>query len=131
MLPRSNQNMNAKERGFLKGRLQSLGHALHGLRHLASGEHNFKIQLAISLGVTAAGWLVGLSRNEWMLQTLAIGLVLGAEAMNTALELLCNYVQPSRDQRIGLVKDIAAAGVTIAAIASAIVGLLIYIPKFL
>ena len=123
--------METKEHGFLKGRLISLGHALHGLRHLISNERNFVIQLAIALAVTITGWLVGLSRNEWILQTLAIGLVLGAEAMNTALELLSDYVQPSRDKRIGLIKDIAAAGVTLAAIASAVIGLLIYVPKFL
>lgn len=123
--------MDAKERGFLKGRLKSLGHAMHGLRHLVRSERNFAIQLVMAFIVTAAGWFVGLSRQEWILQTLAIGMVLGAEAMNTALELLSDYVQPSRDKRIGIVKDVAAAGVTIAALASAVIGLLIYVPKFL
>ena len=123
--------MDAKERGFLNGRLKSLGHAMHGLRHLVGSERNFAIQLGIAIVVTLAGWLVGLSRQEWILQTLAIGMVLGAEAMNTALELLSDYVQPSRDKRIGIVKDVAAAGVTIAALASAVIGLLIYVPKFL
>ena len=94
-------------------------------------ERNFAIQLGIAIVVTLAGWLVGLSRQEWILQTLAIGMVLGAEAMNTALELLSDYVQPSRDKRIGIVKDVAAAGVTIVALASGVIGLLIYVPKFL
>ena len=60
-------------------------------------------------------------------QTLA--LVLGIEGLNTALEKLCDYVQPEFDPKIGFIKDISAGAVMLVAIAAGIVGLIIYIPK--
>ena len=87
------------------------------------------VQLFVAALACLAGFLVGLTVTEWILQVLAIGLVLVAEGLNTAIEKLCDFVHPGRDDRIGRIKDISAGAVTFAALAAVFVGFLIYFPK--
>ncbi len=121
--------MNNKEEGFVRGRLKSLRYAFRGMLLLVRTEHSIMVQLGIGLLVTLVGFLVGLSSTEWMLQTLSIGLVLTAEGLNTAIEKLCDFVNPGPDPDIGRIKDISAGGVGFAAVFAIIVGLIIYAPK--
>jgi diacylglycerol kinase (ATP) len=66
-----------------------------------------------------------------MIQTLAFGLVLGIESLNTAVEKMADFIHPEFHDRIGFIKDIAAGAVMFAAIAAIVIGSLIYVPKFL
>lgn len=79
--------------------------------------------------MTIAGFIFQISTTEWILQLLAIGLVMTAEALNTAIEKLTDYIQPEYDKKIGFIKDIAAGAPAIAAIIAVIIGVLIYLPK--
>ncbi len=123
--------MNSSDNGFVKGRLKSLRFAFRGMLILIRSEHSVMVQLGMGILVSIIGFLVGLSATEWILQTLCIGLILAAEGMNTAVEKLCDFVNPEPDPKIGRVKDIAAGGVGFAAVMAIIVGLIIYIPKVL
>ena len=114
---------------FLKNRIKSVGFALRGVLVLIRTERSIKIQLFIALLITAAGFYYNISATEWILQTLAIALVLGIEGLNTALEKIADYIQPRYDQKIGFIKDVAAGAVMLVAIGAAIIGLIIYIPK--
>ena len=67
----------------------------------------------------------------WRWLVIAIALVWVTEAINTAVEELCDRVSPEFDPSIGRVKDIAAGGVLAASIASAVIGLLTLGPPFL
>jgi diacylglycerol kinase (ATP) len=78
-----------------------------------------------------AGFYFEIDRVEWILQILAFGLVLSIEGLNTTVEKLADFIHPEFHDRIGFIKDIAAGAVFFAAIAAIIVGLLIYVPKFL
>ena len=44
---------------------------------------------------------------------LATGLVLMAEMFNSAIEALCDFVEPQHNEKIRAVKDIAAAAVAV------------------
>jgi len=123
--------MNNQENGFVKGRVKSLKYAFKGLWLLLSTEHSIMVQTAIAILVTLLGWWLDISATEWILQILAIGLVLVAESLNTAIEKICDFIHPDYDERIGFIKDISAGAVTFAAIAAIIAGLIIYLPKFL
>jgi diacylglycerol kinase (ATP) len=79
--------------------------------------------------MTAAGFYYEISNIEWVLQILAIALVLGIEGMNTAIEKISDYIQPDFDIKIGFIKDISAGAVMLVSIASTIIGLIIYLPK--
>ena len=113
----------------LVNRLKSVGYAFKGALLLLKTEASIKIQFTIAIIVTVAGFYFNISTNEWVAQVLAIGLVMTAEGMNTAIEEIANFIHPERHDKIGLIKDIAAGAVFIASIFSSIVGLIIYLPK--
>ncbi|MCX2719741.1 diacylglycerol kinase family protein [Lentiprolixibacter aurantiacus] len=114
---------------FLKNRIKSVGFALRGAWVLIRTERSIKIQVCIALLVTAAGFYYEISTTEWILQTLAIALVLGVEGLNTAVEKIADYIQPRYDRKIGFIKDVAAGAVMLVALGAAIVGLIIYVPR--
>ena len=73
---------------FLKGRFRSLGFALKGMWFLLTTEDSIKVQISLAFLMIIAGFYFDLSAIEWMIQLLAIGLVLAAESLNTAVEKL-------------------------------------------
>ena len=120
-----------KDNSFFTGRLKSIGFALKGAYKLITTEHSIMVQFSIAILLVIAGFYFHISREEWMMQTLAFGLVLGIESLNTAVEKIADFIHPEFHERIGFIKDIAAGAVMFTAIASIVVGLLIYVPKFL
>lgn len=121
--------MKPEKNSFLVGRIKSVRYALRGLWLLSTTEHSIMSQLIISGIMCFVGFYFNLSSTEWMFQILAIGMVLTAEGLNTAIEKLCDYLQPNFDKKIGFIKDLSAGAVTFAAIAAMIIGAIIYFPK--
>jgi diacylglycerol kinase len=107
----------------LKYAFRGIGFALYG--------GNFQIQLVVAVLVIFAGWYFRISFNEWLTIVICIGGVLSAEAFNTAIEKLTDFIQPQEDEVIGQIKDIAAGAVLVLAIASLIVASIIFFPKIL
>lgn len=119
-----------KNDGFtLRKRLKSFRFAFNGIRLLVTREHNAWIHCFIAVCVIVTGCLVGLSATEWIVITMAIGMVLAAEAFNSSIEALADLVSPGYNEAIKRTKDLAAGAVLILAIASAAIGLVIFIPK--
>ena len=81
--------------------------------------------------VIIAGLLFRISTAEWIAVIFAIGLVLAAEAVNSAIERLSDVVQPEKDDRIRDVKDISAGAVLICAVTAVIIGIIVFLPKLL
>ncbi len=121
--------MKPEKSSFLIGRIRSVRFALRGLWLLVTTEHSIISQLIISGIMCVLGFYFEISSTEWMFQILAIGMILTAESLNTAIEKLCDYLQPNFDKKIGFIKDIAAGAVTFAAITAIIIGGIIYLPK--
>ena len=117
------------EESFLVNRIKSVGIALRGAWDLLRTEASIQIQAAIAVVITAAGFYFGIEAWEWCIQLLAIGLVMGVEGVNTAIEKLADYVQPEHDPRIGRLKDLSAGAVMITSVLAALTGLIIYGPK--
>lgn len=115
--------------GFLKGRLRSFKFALKGTWLLITTEDSIKAQLFVAILITILGLYFNISNTEWMFQFLAIGLVLVAESLNTALEKLADFVHPDYHKKIGFIKDIAAGAASFAAFTSLIIAGIIYISK--
>ena len=76
---------------------------------------------ACVLVVLLAAWL-GVGRAEWACLLLAMGMVTAAEAVNTAIEGLCDFIEEGHNAQIGKIKDIAAGAVLLAAVFAAGVG---------
>ncbi len=115
----------------LRARGRSFRFAGQGIAAMVATQHNAWIHLVLSVAVIALAVWLGVSRLEWALLVLAIAAVWVAEAMNTALETLADALMPEHHPLVGRAKDVAAGGVLIAAIGSAIVGLLILGPALL
>ena len=113
----------------MKKRIQSFGYAGRGVWLVISKEANMKIHLAVAVLVVLAGFYFQISATEWMACLLCFGLVFTAEMINTAIENVVDLVSPKQHDLARNAKDIAAGAVLISAIASAAVGLLIFIPK--
>jgi diacylglycerol kinase len=101
-----------------------------GLAQALRQERNLQIQAVAVLAVLVLGWRSNLSAQDWALLALAMGLVLSAELMNTAVEALADALHPKRHAGIGLAKDIAAGAVLLAALTALIVGLLVFLPHW-
>lgn len=121
--------MKSEKTSFIAGRLKSLTYAFKGFYTLVTAEHSIISQLIIGGVMCILGFYFKISTVEWLFQILAIGLVLTAESLNTAIEAICDYIQPNFDKKIGAIKDIAAGAVTFAAITATIIGAIIYLPK--
>ena len=117
------------ESGFARDRIKSVGYALKGAWILLSSEGSIQVQFVIALLVTGAGWYFDISATEWMFQLMAIGMVMGVEGVNTAVEKLSDYVQPNTDPRIGKLKDVSAGAVLLTSVIACIIGLIIYVPR--
>jgi diacylglycerol kinase (ATP) len=118
-----------KKESFLINRLKSVGYAFKGALLLLKTEASIKIQFVIAVVLTIAGFYFNISTYEWLLQILAIGLVMSIEGVNTAIEEIANFIHPEHHNKIGLIKDIAAGAVFIASIFAVIIGFIIYLPK--
>lgn len=108
--------------------IQAIKVALRGMVILLR-ERAFRIQLTIGLLVTFMGFYFEIAPWAWAAQTLAIGLVLIAEGINTALERVADFIQPNFDPKIGHIKDMAAGFVSVAVIFSLIIAVIIYSEK--
>ena len=115
---------------FIKGRIKSFQYAFKGAYVLITTEHSIMLQASCGIGVTILGFYYGIRTQEWVMQTLTIGVVLCAEGLNSAVELICNFIHPNHHQKIGKIKDIAAGSVGFVALAAFIIFLLIYYPYF-
>lgn len=120
-----------KDNSFITGRLKSVGYAVKGAFKLITTEHSVMVQFSLAVIMIIAGFYFEIDRYEWMMQILAFGLVLGIESLNTAVEKIADFVHPEFHDKIGFIKDIAAGAVLFAAMAAIVIGLLIYVPKFI
>jgi diacylglycerol kinase (ATP) len=120
-----------KDTSFVKGRFKSLKYAFSGALKLIATEHSVMVQFTLALALQFAGFYFNIDKTEWLFQTLAIGLVLSIEGLNTAVEKVADFIHPDFNYQIGFIKDIAAGAVFFAAITAIAIGFFIYLPKFI
>ena len=119
----------AKKEPFITNRLKGVNYAFKGALQLLKTEASIQIQMAIAIIMTIAGFYFDISSIEWIVQTLAIGLIMSLEGLNTAIEKLSDFIHPEHHSKIGSIKDIAAGAVFMASVCAVIIGSVIYFPK--
>ena len=119
------------ERNFFLNRLKSVKFAVKGFWILVTSENSIIAQVIIAIIMTIVGFVMQISATEWMFQIFAIGLILVAESLNTAIEKMADFIHPDYHKQIGKIKDISAGAAFFAAIFAVIIGLIIYLPKFM
>lgn len=111
--------------------LKSFANAFAGMAYFFTNDRNGKIHLAITIAVVVASIALHISTIEWMIVLLCIALVIGLEMLNSALEKLCDLVEPNYHPTIKVIKDVSAAAVVLAAIISVVIGVIIFLPKIM
>ncbi len=113
---------------FLGKRIRGGGYAMKGAWLLLRHEPSIQVQFVIAILVSIAGWYFDITKNEWVFQFLAIGMVMSAEGLNSAIEAMADFVHPDFHNKIGHIKDIAAGAVFFAAVIAVIIAGIIYFP---
>lgn len=107
---------------------QSQKHAIEGLISIIRNERNFRIQLVVAFFVVILGILLKISHTAWIAVGFLIALVLISEAFNSVIEALSDTISNKYDVNIKYAKDVSAGCVLVSAIASVLLGTIIFIP---
>jgi diacylglycerol kinase len=110
-------------------RAKSFTHAWRGLKIIMRTQHNAWLHVLAALLAILFGCYFAIEVTEWLALILSIGLVLVAEAINTALEFDIDLTSPDYHPFARDTKDVAAGAVLIAALTALTVGLMIFLPR--
>jgi diacylglycerol kinase len=111
-----------------QSRLQAFSNAFAGMRQLLQHEIHMRIHVIAAMLCLAVTWWLEISGWQFLLVLLCIVLVMVTEIVNTAIEKLCDMVQPEFDHRIKYIKDISSAAVLLSAIFALVCGSIIFLP---
>lgn len=115
----------------IKDRIRSFSYAFQGWKILLGQEHNARIHLVAAILAISTGFVLQISSLEWMIIIILICMVMAAEAINSALEYLCDFVSPDYHESIRKIKDLSALAVLFVALAAFISGIIIFLPKII
>ncbi len=110
------------------GLIRSFYFTFVGLAYLFKTQRNARIELVLGILACGFGAWLKISRVEWAIIAFTIALVLILEGLNTAVEAAVDLSSPQFHPLAKAAKDLAAAMVLIASLASLAVGLLILGP---
>ena len=109
---------------------KSLLYSIKGIFWMLKSERNFQLEVfALIINLFLIVYFK-LNSTDVALILLVCFLVLIAETINTAMEKICDFVEPNFNKKIGLIKDIAAGAVILATLLSIITGILVYSKYF-
>ena len=110
---------------------KSFKYAYEGLKYAFKYEQNILVHFSATILVIIAGIFFKISMTEWLVLTLIIGLVIATELINTSIEATIDLVTKEVHPLAKVAKDTAAAAVLIFGITALIIGLIIFVPKFI
>ncbi len=116
---------------FLLDRAKSFRFALEGISYVFRTQKNAQIHLVVIVIVCILAIWLALPVTEISLVFLTIGLVLGAEFFNTAIETVVDLVTPDHHPLAKIAKDVCAGAVLLCAITAVLVGIIIFGPPLL
>jgi len=111
--------------------LNSFSNAINGIITYFKTGGNVIIHLVSGLIAILLAYLLDCTRIEWIIIILIIGIVLAAEALNTAIEYIVDIVSPEYNQKAGEIKDMAAGAVLLISISAIVAGTIIFLPKMI
>lgn len=112
-----------------RSRLVSFRDAFRGVAFMLRHEPNMRVHLVAAVAVVGAAAGFRLPAFQWAAVVFAITLVLLAEILNTAVEALLDLVQPDHHPLVGVVKDLAAGAVLVAALGATVIAGIVFVPR--
>ncbi len=113
----------------MKKVIKSFKYAFEGILTGIKEERNMKIHISIMILVIIFGILLKISKIEWIICIALFGIVISMEMINTAIENTVDLITKEKNEQAKVAKDVAAGAVLVSAIVSAIIGLIIFLPK--
>jgi diacylglycerol kinase len=104
-------------------------YAFQGLFVLVKTERNFKFHLFAFICICLVGFYFQIDKSEWLAVLIISAVILTAEALNSAIEKLCNHLHPEIHPSIKSVKDISAASVLISSMIAVVIAGIIFLPR--
>lgn len=120
-----------KMRVKTKKLIKSFKYAFEGLTTAFKQEKNMKIHVLIAVLVLILGFVLKISKIDWIICTFAIVMVITAELFNTAIETIVDMITMQKNEKAKIAKDVSAGAALITAIGAAIVGIIIFSPKIM
>ena len=112
----------------LVARAKSFTHAGRGIVVLFRSTHNAWVHVVVLVLAIALGFFFHITHTEWMMLIFVSGMVLAAEAFNTAIEIDIDLTSPEYHPYARDTKDVAAGAVLLTAITAVVIGILIFYP---
>ncbi len=109
----------------------SFYHAYEGICYTVIRERNMHIHIIMALLVILGGAIFQISYEEWLVCLTIIALVISLELLNTAVESVVDLITTNDNPLAKVAKDSAAGAVLVSAIISAVIGVVIFLPKIL
>ena len=106
----------------------SFKYAYEGLIAALKEEPNLKFHLLAGILVIILSFILKISKQDFLIIILVIGFVITVELTNTALESVVDHFVSKEHPGAKLAKDISAGAVLVAAVTSAIIGIIIFLP---
>ena len=125
-----------REQAALPGRggLARIGaavrHTIGGLREGLSTEAAIKQEIAVALVALPLSFFIATNLWVWVALVGSLLLLLATEFLNTAIERLCNHIQPKQHDAIKVTKDLASAGVFFAIALVALIWIAALLARF-
>lgn len=119
-----------KKRG-LNRFFKSFTYSIDGLKYAYKYEQSMMIHVIATILVVAANIFFQVTGIEWLITIIAIGMVLSAELINTAIEAVVDLVTLEIHPLAKIAKDCGSAATFVLAMMAAVIGCVIYIPYVL
>lgn len=123
--------MEAPSTNSMKGRplVKSFNYAIDGVIYVLRTQRNMRVHVALAAATLALGLLFDIGRLEFLALFFAIALVIAAELFNTAIEAAIDLTTGSFDPLAQVAKDVAAAGVLVAALNALVVAYFVFFQR--
>jgi len=112
----------------LKSWIEHAGYAIEGVLHAAKTQRHLRYHFYAAILVLLVVFILGVTRTEFLIISLAVILVLLAEMLNTAVEATVDLLSPERAEKAGIAKDVAAGAVLITSFGAAVMGAIVLYP---
>ena len=111
--------------------INSFKYAIRGIKSALKSEQNMKVHFIIMELVILIAIILNLSTLEWLIILICFMSVISSELFNTAMEKCVDLASPNFNSLAKLSKDISAGAVLVTAFFSALIGLIIFLPKII
>jgi diacylglycerol kinase (ATP) len=116
-------------KSLFKARIDSVKYACNGIKKFVMQEPNAKIHLIATTILCGAIIYFNIRGIELMALIIVTGFVWVAEAFNTAVEAIMDFISPQYHSKVGVIKDISAGAVLLAVFTALITAAIVFFPK--